>query len=375
MDHQGRGLILRNALTGLRAGGQLVRWPVWLVLGRDPRPGGDALIEHQDRMEGSAPADRREGAGRRVRWLAVQAVLGPGVLALTVVTWLTAAVVVSTPLWWRLASAPVVFVPITDTASSLVGALCGLPLVLLAVACGYGLPRWHAAVGHAVLDGPRFLRLTRRVEVLTTSRADALEVQAAELRRIERDLHDGAQARLVSAGMLLGLLDIKLDELPEHHRKLLTEARSEVGEALQELRDLVHGVYPPILVDRGLTGGIESLVERTTPVIGSVSATVDVAGRLPAALESTVYFVVAEALANVAKHSNAGEARVAVRTDRDHDHVCVEVYDDGRGGADELRGSGLAGLRRRAAAFDGALSITSPPGGPTLLRVELPCVS
>jgi signal transduction histidine kinase len=373
VNHQGLGLILRNALIGLRAGGQLVRWPVWLVLGRDPRPGADTLIEHQDRVEGSAPADRREGAGRRVRWLAVQAVLGPGVLALTVVMWATAAVVVSTPLWWRLGSPSVVFVPITDTASSFVGALFGLPLILLALACSYGLPRWHAAVGRAVLDGPRFLRLTRRVEVLTASRAGALEVQAAELRRIERDLHDGAQARLVSAGMMLGLLDIKLDDLPAHHRGLLAEARSEVGEALQELRDLVHGVYPPILVDRGLTGGIESLVERTTPVIGSVTATVEVADRLPAALESTVYFVVAEALANVAKHSAAGKAEVTVRADREH--VCVEVRDDGRGGADELRGSGLAGLRRRAAAFDGALSITSPPGGPTVLGVELPCAS
>ncbi|MEV7042546.1 histidine kinase [Amycolatopsis sp. NPDC051061] len=373
MNHHGLGLIFRNALTGLRAGGQLVRWPAWLVLGRDPRPSADALIAHQDRLDSGAPSGRGEGARRRVRWLAVQAVLGPGVLALTVAMWATAAVVVSTPLWWRFAEAPVVFVPITDTASSIVGAVGGLPLVLLAVACGYGLPRWQAAVGRAVLDGPRFLRLTRRVEVLTASRADALEVQTAELRRIERDLHDGAQARLVSAGMLLGLLDVKLDDLPAGRRQLLTEARSEVGEALQELRDLVHGVYPPILADRGLTGGIESLVERTAPVIGSVTATVEVAGRLPAALESTVYFVVAEALTNVAKHSTAGKAEVTVQTDGER--VCVEVRDDGQGGADELRGSGLAGLRRRAAAFDGALSITSPPGGPTVLRVELPCAS
>ncbi|MEV7045107.1 histidine kinase dimerization/phosphoacceptor domain-containing protein [Amycolatopsis sp. NPDC051061] len=202
MNHQGLGFIFRNALTGLRAGGQLVRWPVWLVLGRDPRPAADALVEHQDRVEGSAPAGRREGTRRRVRWLAVQAVLGPGVLALTVAMWATAAVVVR----------------------------------------------------------------------LTASRADALQVQTAELRRIERDLHDGAQARLVSAGMLLGLLDVKLDDLPAGRRQLLTEARSEVGEALQELRDLVHGVYPPILADRGLTGGIESLVERSAPVIGSVTA-------------------------------------------------------------------------------------------------------
>ncbi|MFD5829973.1 sensor histidine kinase [Lentzea sp. NPDC060358] len=228
-------------------------------------------------------------------------------------------------------------------------------------------------MGRAVLEGRRADRLTRRVEALTASRAGALEVQAAELRRIERDLHDGAQARLVSAGMLLGLLDVKLDGLPADRRALLLEARAEIGEALQELRDLVHGVYPPILADRGLAGGIDSLVERTAPLIGSVTARVDVADRLPAALESTVYFVVAEALTNVAKHSNANRAEVVVRMDGDL--VRVEVGDDGGGGADEVRGTGLAGLRRRAAAFDGALTITGPPGGPTLLRVELPCAS
>ncbi|SEF38491.1 Histidine kinase-, DNA gyrase B-, and HSP90-like ATPase [Amycolatopsis pretoriensis] len=371
MNQHGLSIIFRNALTGMCAGGQLIRWPVWLALGRDPWPAADALVEHQGRVNGAASAVRP--GGRQLRWLAVQAVLGPGVLALTVMMWVTATVVVTTPLWWWLASAPVVFVPVTDTASSLLGAVCGLPLVLLAVACGYGLPRWHAAVGRAALEGPRFLRLIRRVEVLTASRAGALEVQAAELRRIERDLHDGAQARLVSAGMLLGLLDVKLEELPAHTRALLTEARSEVGAALQELRDLVHGVYPPILADRGLTGGIESLVERTASVIGSVTAKVEVADRLPAALESTVYFVIAEALTNVAKHSRSGEASVSVHADRDH--VRVEVRDNGRGGADERRGSGLAGLRRRAAAFDGVLSLTSPPGGPTVLLMELPCAS
>jgi signal transduction histidine kinase len=365
VNQQGLSLLLRNALTGLRAGGQLVRWPVRLVLGRDPGPDADVLIGHRDHA--GLPG------GRRVRWLAVQALLGPGVLALTAVTWTTALVAISTPLWWRLAPPAVVFVPVTDTASSLVAALCGLPLVLLALACGYGLPSWHAAVGRAVLEGPRAERLTRRVAVLTATRADALEVQAAELRRIERDLHDGAQARLVSAGMLLGLLDVKLDDLPPAHRKLLTEARATVGEAQQELRDLVHSVYPPILADRGLAGGVEGLAERVTPVIGTVTTTVEVAGRLPAAIESTVYFVVAEGLANVTKHSHAGKAEVTVRADGQH--VQVEVRDDGRGGADELRGSGLAGLRRRAAAFDGAMSIASPPGGPTVLRVELPCAS
>lgn len=359
-------LVLRNALTGLRALGQLVRWPVWVVLRRDPGPDANALIEYQE-------GTRRDGRARQVLWLAVQAVLGPGVLALTAVVWAVALIAVSTPLWWRLAPGNVVFVPVTDTASSFVGALCGLGLVLVAVACGHGLPHWHATVSRMALEGPRSQRLARRVAALTTSRAGALEVQAAELRRIERDLHDGAQARLVSAGMLLGLLDVKLGDLPADRRDLLAEARSEVGVALGELRDLVHGVYPPILADRGLAGGIESLVERAVPLVGSVTAVIGVAARLPAALESTVYFVVAEALTNVAKHSNATKAEVTVRTDREHVHV--EVRDDGHGGADELRGSGLAGLRRRVAAFDGTLSVTSPAGGPTVLRVELPCAS
>jgi len=352
---QGLALMVRNALTGLRASSSLVRW---LVLRRDPEQAAKALSGHRELSRGKA-----------ISWLVVQAVLGPGVLALSVVVWLTALIAVTSPLWWWFAPPSVVFVPITDLGSSFIGALYGVPLVLIAVACGHGLPRWQANVNRALLTGSR----TRRIEVLTKSRAGALEVQAAELLRIERDLHDGAQARLVSAGMLLGLLDFKLGELPADRRKLLADARFEVGEALQELRDLVHGVYPPILVDRGLAGGIESLAERAGPLVGSVTAAVDVADRLPAAVESTVYFVVAEALNNVTKHSHAKKAEVTVYTDRQH--VRVEVRDDGRGGADELRGSGLAGLRRRVAAFDGTLTVTSPGGGPTVLRAELPCVS
>ncbi|MFD9698746.1 histidine kinase [Lentzea sp. NPDC059081] len=373
MNRQGQRLVLHNAVTGLRAAGQLVRWPWRTARGQDPWPAVDALVEHQGRVEGNASPPPGVSKRRRARWLVVQAALGPAIFVLTAFTWVVALVVVSTPLWWWVAPPAVVFVPITGVASSVLGAVCGIPLVLLAVACGYGLPRWHAAVNRAVLEGRRADRLTRRVEVLTASRAGALEVQAAELRRIERDLHDGAQARLVSAGMLLGLLDVKLDDLPAGHRALLLEARSEVGEALRDLRDLVHGVYPPILVDRGLAGGIDSLVERTAPLIGSVTARVGLAERLPAALESTVYFVVAEALTNVVKHSNAKRAEVFVRVEGER--VRVDVRDDGDGGAEELRGTGLAGLRRRAAAFDGALSISSPPGGPTLVRVELPCAS
>ncbi|MGH3280047.1 MAG: sensor histidine kinase [Trebonia sp.] len=213
---------------------------------------------------------------------------------------------------------------------------------------------------------------------MTESRAGALEVQAAELCRIERDLHDGAQARLVSVGMLLGLLDFKLRELPADTRKLLTEMRGEVGEAQRELRDLVRGVYPPILADRGLAdrglaGGIESLADHAGAGLRGIAVAVDIAGRLPPALESTVYFVVAESLANMTKHSGVNWAEVAVHSDGNQ--IRIEVRDDGRGGADERRGTGLAGLRRRVAAFDGDLSPASPVGGPTVLNVELPCVS
>jgi signal transduction histidine kinase len=209
--------------------------------------------------------------------------------------------------------------------------------------------------------------------VLTDSRAGVLEVQAAELRRIERDLHDGAQARLVSLSMLLGLLDSKLHDLPAETRKLLVNAREETGEALRELRDLVRGVYPPILADRGLAGGIESLAEHAASGPHEIAVTVDLAEGLPVALESAVYFVVAEALTNVVKHSGADRAEVTVR--RDGERVLVDVLDNGRGGADERHGSGLTGLRRRVAAFDGDLSLVSPPGGPTLLHVELSCAS
>jgi signal transduction histidine kinase len=245
--------------------------------------------------------------------------------------------------------------------------------VLIAATCTHGLTRWHARVNRLLAGGLRRNRLTRRIAVLTESRAGALEVQAAELRRIERDLHDGAQARLVSVGMLLGLLDFKLREVPAETRNLLVDARDGVGEARRELRELVRGVYPPILADRGLAGGIESLTENAGAGDRGIAVTVDVQERLPVALESTVYFVVAEALTNVTRHSGADRAEVTVHSDGNR--VRVDVRDDGRGGADETRGTGLAGLRRRVAAFDGHLSLTSPAGGPTVLHVELPCAS
>jgi signal transduction histidine kinase len=230
-------------------------------------------------------------------------------------------------------------------------------------ALGYGL----AVVVFAVVV--RRVGLQERIEVLETTRAGAVDVQETELRRIERDLHDGAQARLVALGMNLGLAEQKLAADPEAARDLVSEARADVEQALRELRDLARGVHPPVLTDRGLGAAVSSLAHASAiPVVVEE----DVPERPPAVVETAAYFVVAEAIANAAKHAEA--TKITVRIVRDADRLVVGVTDDGRGGAD-LGGSGLAGLRRRVEALDGTLAVTSPSGGGTVLRAELPCAS
>jgi signal transduction histidine kinase len=242
---------------------------------------------------------------------------------------------------------------------------------------GYFWPAWpllglgvagavHAAI---VLRSPRQAELAERVERLETSRAGAVDVQEAELRRIERDLHDGAQARLVALGMSLGMAEQKLAADPEAARELVAEARRGVGEALVELRDLARGIHPPVLADRGLGAAIAALADRS-PL--PVAVTVDVAGRPSPAVETAAYFVAAEGLANATKHGSP--SRVEIRIARRADTLEVDVVDDGPGGADPS-GAGLTGLRRRVEALDGSLRVTSPAGGPTTVRAELPCGS
>jgi signal transduction histidine kinase len=238
---------------------------------------------------------------------------------------------------------------------------------------GYFWPIWTAlgfalAVAVAVVVLRRG-RLEHRIEVLETSRAGAVDVQESELRRIERDLHDGAQARLVALGMNLGLAEQKLAGDPEAARDLVAEARAGVEQALRELRDLARGVHPPVLTDRGLGAAVSSLAHASAiPVVVEE----DVPDRPPAVVETAAYFVVAEAMANAAKHADA--TRITVRIMRDPARLVVEVRDDGRGGAD-VAGAGLTGLRRRVEALDGTLAVTSPSGGGTVLRAELPCAS
>jgi len=230
--------------------------------------------------------------------------------------------------------------------------------------------RLSAWLGSLLLGPTETSRLGARVAELAQSRAETVDTQAAELRRIERDLHDGAQARLVALGMSLALAESQLEKDPDGARALLGEARTASSTALAELRDLVRGIHPPVLADRGLVGAIEALALAAP---AGVEARVDVPVRLPAPVESAAYFATAEALTNAIKHSGAQHVHIALSY-RD-DKLLIAVEDDGRGGADPAKGTGLRGIERRLSAFDGTLAVSSPLGGPTRLAMVLPCAS
>ncbi len=239
------------------------------------------------------------------------------------------------------------------------------PLFGLATfAIAYSVLTLHDRV--LVASGRRALR--SRIDTLTHTRRQAIDAQASELRRIERDLHDGAQARLVALTLQLGRAEMRLDDRPEV-QKLIGDAQREAGMAITELRDLARGIVPPLLADRGLVAAVQSLVARSP-----LGTTVEAEGCRPMnpALENAAYFVIAEAVTNTAKHAEAQHSWVRLTEDRKA--LTVEVGDDGRGGA-ALDGSGLAGLRARVEALDGTLALDSPPGGGTRLEVRLPCGS
>ena len=231
-----------------------------------------------------------------------------------------------------------------------------------------------AAEGAAELTGSLLgagsqQRLAARADQLVATRARVLDAQAAELRRIERDLHDGAQARIVAAGMTLALVDRRLRS-GEPVIDDIDSARTQLNKALLELRLLIRGIHPPILTDRGLYAALSALAA-DNPL--DVTIRVDNESRLPPAVESAAYFMVAETLTNAAKHANAQHVLVELRTTSDH--LLLQVSDDGSGGAAPSGGSGLDGIRRRAEALDGTLTLESPFGGPTVIRAELPCAS
>jgi signal transduction histidine kinase len=225
-----------------------------------------------------------------------------------------------------------------------------------------------AFVVHALFYSSRQVDLSARVDELTRTRRGALDVQSAELRRIERDLHDGAQARLVALTMQLGRAEARLEDRPET-AQLIRQAREEATAAVAELRDLARGIAPPVLADRGLVAAVEGLAQRS-----GIDTTVEskLTHRLAPVVESAAYFVTAEALTNAVKHAPGASVRIAIR--RAGTRLVVEVADNGPGGADP-RGGGLSGLRQRVEALDGTLDIDSPDGIGTTLQAVLPCES
>jgi signal transduction histidine kinase len=273
------------------------------------------------------------------------------------------------PMTWRdLAWAPVALT---------VGFVLSLLTFLLFVVIVTGALWWFGAepimrararLDRAFLSYGHTDRLEQRVQVLTETRASSIDHSAAELRRIERDLHDGAQARLVAVGMNLGLAETLLDSDPEQARLLLSEARSTTSSALGELRSVVRGIHPPVLADRGVGGAVQALaLDMALPV----QVTQELPGRPAPPVESAVYFAVAECLANVGKHAHAENAWVALR--HADGRLTAVVGDDGAGGADPDKGSGMRGVMRRLAALDGTMMVSSPDGGPTLITLEVPC--
>ena len=268
-------------------------------------------------------------------------------------------------------------VPLWPAGLIVDGAWCGLlgrrPVVLPLIT---SLANLDAAWSVALLKPSPKARLSERVEQLTQTRAGAIAAHSAELRRIERDLHDGAQARLVALSMRIGLARRAYDRDPQAGRRLLDEAQAHAEEALAELRHVVRGIHPPILTDRGLAGAARALAASSGLEVTVRADDFDEGPRAPAAVEAAAYFVVAEALTNAAKHSGAGRAEVVLT--RAGAGVRVVVRDEGKGGADfsgdDTGGTGLAGMRRRVAALDGTFTLTSPAGGPTVIEAELPCV-
>ncbi|MEO3755997.1 sensor domain-containing protein [Streptomyces sp. B6B3] len=268
------------------------------------------------------------------------------------------------PVGWRTALFFVVRLPWTLVA--FVVTLAGLFVVWPLLPW---LVRWISHVDRALvraLLSPSDA-LERRIAELESDRMTVTDTASADLRRIERDLHDGAQARLVALAMDLGLAKEKLTEDPEAAARMVDEAHGEVKLALQELRDLARGIHPAVLTDRGLGPALSSLAGRCTV---PVTVTADLAERPAPAIEGIAYFTASELLQNVSKHSGARQASAEIW--RSQDRLMLQVTDDGHGGADPATGSGLSGLAERLAAVDGLLAVHSPEGGPTTITAELP---
>ncbi|MBA6437339.1 sensor histidine kinase [Streptomyces sp. GMR22] len=308
--------------------------------------------------------------GPRMSWrqLWYHLLAGPAVAFGGVLAWGLAlvGVVAATVFLWRQPAGRLKFLPDAMVAAYLT--VGGLVLLALAYWLIGALARLDTRAATALLGPVPAKELERRVEDLTESRAGAVDAADAERRRIERDLHDGAQQRLVSMAVNLGLAKATLKDLPDEARQVIDEAHREAKEAIEELNNLVRGLHPAVLDELGLDAALSGIAARA-PLPTRLH--VDVPERAAPTVEAVAYFVVSEALANIAKHARATRAEVTVV--RTGDTLRVVVTDDGVGGAEPARGSGLGGLAQRAGSVDGTFDISSPRGGPTIITVELPC--
>ncbi|MEU8897661.1 sensor domain-containing protein [Nocardia sp. NPDC048505] len=314
------------------------------------------------------PANRRD-----LGWLLLHALTGSvlGILAVFLpLSMLNQALL---PAYWRLLPegepASNYGIDVVSWPTALLSALVALPLAAVVLQIPV-FARGQALLTRALLGPAEGAVLADRVAELTATRAAALDAHGAELRRIERDLHDGAQARIAAVIMQLGLADQLRAQDPAAADALVRTAQDTATAALAELRDVVRSVYPPVLADRGLVSAISALAARSPiPCVLDLTGV----GRRPAAVEAAAYFVITEALTNATKHSAA--QGISITLGGAPELLRVEITDDGVGGAHETADGGLAGIRRRAEALDGRMTLTSPAGGPTVLRVELPCGS
>ncbi|HYQ66560.1 sensor histidine kinase [Actinophytocola sp.] len=370
--------LLAGALTGLVS---LFALPFVLVLALVARPVARQLltvaIEYERRRTAAytgrpIPEAAEPDTWRHGIWFVTHALTGTVVGLVGAAVPAAAINALLVPLYWWAApkddpvAAPY---PVTSWTEAAFMPLLAAGYALVSLWITPWLARTQSRFARWLLSPPPGARLAERVAELTASRAAALEAHGAELRRIERDLHDDTQNRIVAVAMHLGIIERVLRRDPAAALPLVLKAQDAASDALVGLRGVVRSIYPPVLAERGLDGAIAGLIARSAV---PTTLTVTDLTRAPAAVESAAYFVVAEALTNVAKHSGAEHCEVHL-TGRDP--VVIEVRDDGHGGADEAGGTGLTGIRRRVAAFDGTTSIDSPTGGPTVLRVELPCGS
>ena len=314
------------------------------------------------------PTTRRE-----LLWLVRHLVVGLPLGLLGFVLPVLAVRDIAFPLYWRLtpkdATATSIGVGVAHSwPESLAVCLLGVGWIAIMLGLTPGMARLQASPGRRLLSAGPDADLSLRVAELTATRAAALDAHATELRRIERSLHDGTQNRIVTVTVLLGAARRMVARDPAGADELLERAQSAAEQALAELRTVSRSILPPVLADRGLAGALTGLAAES-----AVPCTVDVEvpRRCAASVEATAYFVAAEALTNIAKHSGASRAAITVRAPGSR--LLLRITDDGRGGADEHAGSGLTGIRHRIAAHDGTLHLTSPPGGPTALEADLPC--